>query len=155
MTLLDVLKWIIENWQVIVAAAAACILAYSQIKKFMKLSDEQKKEKALELIRGAALSLMANAEAIFKGETGEIKKSECYHQICAEFPWIAELVSFEQFSQIIDDTMDKFNEYMDNPVAKANITGVLDLEDLRNGILSDIAPGLSINEKEDSGLITD
>ena len=68
MTLLDVLKWIIENWQVIVAAAAACILAYSQIKKFMKLSDEQKKEKALELIRGAALSLMANAEAIFKGD---------------------------------------------------------------------------------------
>lgn len=78
-------------------ACAAGLAAY----RFASLPREKQIEQVTKWLLGA----VTRAEIEYGGGTGRIKLSEVYRCFCEEMPWIAKVMTFETFSNLVDDAL--------------------------------------------------
>lgn len=97
------MDFIIENWYMFVIAICVIAAIIFAVVKFCKKSGKEKYEQ----IRGWLLQAVILAEQKYGAGTGRMKLSVVYDSFCTALPWIAKVISFEQFSEYVDEALDE------------------------------------------------
>lgn len=117
---MSVANFIQEYWFLIVAAIA--IVSVVSIKAyiwFKKPGNEQ-----LEQVKQWLIYAVAKAEAELGSGTGQIKLRYVYNMFIAKFPAIALFLTFEEFSNLVDEALQELQELIDkNSSIEALIKG--------------------------------
>lgn len=114
------MEFIINYWYIIVAVIAALVVAGVAIYRYFGLpSDAQ-----LAKVREWLLWAVTEAEKELGGGTGKLKLRQVYDLFVTRFPWLAKIVSFELFSDMVDDALDEMREMLaNNQAVKALVNG--------------------------------
>lgn len=118
------LQAINDNWGTIIIIIGLALLLIEKIKKYLKLSKEQKIEIALEGVKQEMLKLMSDAEIQWKDykKSGQIKKSQVIKEIYTDFPELKRYMSedelIEKIEKIIDDNMKELDIAINDMDAK-------------------------------------
>ena len=118
------MKFITENWFVIVALAAVAGATGYAVYAFVKMPSDRQLNKVREWL----LYAVTKAEKELGGGTGQIKLRYVYDMFVARFAWLAKVISFEMFSMMVDEALDKMKSTLEQNKA---------MQELVNGILND------------------
>lgn len=100
------MEWLIENWYLLIAAAAGIAVLITGVIAFIKLPPAVQKKNILNWLLGA----VTLAEAKFGSGTGELKLREVYDKFIQRFPLVSKLISFDTFSGLVDDALETMRE---------------------------------------------
>ena len=95
------MKWLIDNWSLLVVILAALVIAFLWFRKFTKLPSDEQQDK----IKQWLLFAVMMAEKEYKEGTGRLKLAHVYSLFLDKFPTIAPVVSFELFSKWVDEVL--------------------------------------------------
>ena len=104
------MNFIINNWYIILAAFAILAAAGIAVYRYFNLPSEAQLAKVREWLLWA----VTEAEKELGGGTGKLKLRQVYDLFVTRFPWLAKVVSFELFSDMVDDALDEMREMLQN-----------------------------------------
>lgn len=107
------MKFIIDNWGVIVGLAAVAAAGGYAVYTFLKMPSD----KQLNKVREWLLYAVTTAEKELGGGTGQIKLRYVYDMFVARFTWMAKILSFEAFSMMVDEALDKMKDMIEKNTA--------------------------------------
>lgn len=114
------MNWLTEYWWLIVVIVAAGTVGGTAIYSFIKLPNS----KQIEAVKEWLLYWVLQAEAALGGGTGKIKLSMVYDAFVQRFPWLAKMVSFETFSLMVDEVLEKMRSMLQsNPALLETVKG--------------------------------
>ena len=112
------LKLIEENWTLIITLIGLILGIYTKIKKYIKLSREEKINIALEQVKSSMLSLVVEAEKEYKSDTGKLKRSKVLNEIYTKYPELKDVIKQEELEKELDDlikeSLEKMKEMLEN-----------------------------------------
>ena len=113
---------LIENWYIIVALLAGleCIIYAGY--RFLKLPTKAQAAK----VKAWLLWAVTNAEKELGGGTGKLKLRQVYDLFVQRFPAVAMAVSFDTFSQWVDDALTEMRKMLVENKAAAELVGGVD-----------------------------
>ena len=85
----------------IILLIAIVIVAIVRAKNFSTLPREEQ----FEQIKGWLLGAVTLAEAQYGSGTGKIKLSVVYDAFVEKLPWLAQIISFDRFGELVDDAL--------------------------------------------------
>ena len=88
------MKFIVENWFVIVAIAAS--------------------DKQLNKVREWLLYAVTKAEKELGAGTGKLKLRYVYDMFVARFEWLAKVITFDMFSMMVDEALEQMRTMLDS-----------------------------------------
>jgi len=97
------MNFITENWFVLVAFAAVAAAGGYAAYAFVRMPSDKQMEKVREWL----LYAVTKAEKELGGGTGQIKLRYVYDMFVARFTWLAQVISFEMFSMMVDEALEK------------------------------------------------
>lgn len=100
------MKFLSENWYIILAGVCALAVLIYLIIKFFKLPRATQLAKVKEWL----LYAVTEAERELGSGTGQLKLRYVYDKFVAKFPYLVQFVSFEMFSKLVDEVLVKFKE---------------------------------------------
>lgn len=95
------MKWVIDNWSLLVVLACAMVAVFIYVKKFANMPTEEQIKKVKEWLLWAVIQ----AEKDLGGGTGAIKLRYVYDLFVTTFPDVAKIISFELFSKWVDEVL--------------------------------------------------
>lgn len=104
------MKFIVENWFVIVAVVAAGGSIGYAIYFFSKMPSD----KQLNKVREWLLYAVTRAEKELGAGTGRLKLRYVYDMFMARFEWLAKVVTFDMFSLMVDEALEKMRLMLDS-----------------------------------------
>lgn len=104
------MKFIVENWFVIVAVVAAGGSIGYAIYFFSKMPSD----KQLNKVREWLLYAVTRAEKELGAGTGKLKLRYVYDMFMARFEWLAKVVTFDMFSLMVDEALEKMRLMLDS-----------------------------------------
>ena len=117
------MKWLVENWYLIVAAlaliGAAAIVAY----RFLGQPSEKQVAKIKEWLIWACIE----AERALQSGTGQLKLREVWNLFCAvpAFGWVARIISFDTFSGWVTEALATVKRMLvENPRLASYVYGI-------------------------------
>jgi len=117
---MDAITYLAENWAILAVAVIAIVLGVIYAYRFVKLPPEQQLDKVQQWLLWAVVS----AERELGGGTGELKLRSVYDLFVARFPWLAKLISFECFADMVDDALSEMETLLaENKDIHAFVTG--------------------------------
>lgn len=109
---MDIIELIIKNMGLIIGTIILIALVGLTIKEFIELG----KEKQLEKVKEWLLYACIMAEKKLGGGTGKVKLRYVYDLFVEKFSFLKLLVTFEQFSEMVDEALVKMREMLEkNP----------------------------------------
>lgn len=99
----NIIDTAIDYGWIIFAAAVVLVIVVIGIIKFFRTPREEQLKKVREWLLLAVIT----AEQKFGSETGVIKLRFVYDLFVSKFPWIAKILSFDKFSELVDEALDK------------------------------------------------
>lgn len=102
------LEFLITYWWLLVIAAIIIAVAGYAIYIFIKTPSNAQVIKVKEWLLWA----VAEAERELGSGTGQLKLRYVYDMFIVKFPSVAKLLSFEAFSLMVDEVLDKFRELL-------------------------------------------
>lgn len=90
----QILEWVMIVILVILFCGAPLVM-------FFKKSEEQRIEALREWLKYA----VTYAEKALGSGTGQLKLREVYNMALSQFPWLPKLISFEMFSDYVDEAL--------------------------------------------------
>ena len=107
--------WTASALAVVLLLCAACL--------FVSLAKVPGREQ-LDKVREWLLWAVTEAEKELGDGTGKLKLRQVYDLFVVRFPWMAKAVSFELFSDLVDDALDEMREMLrSNKAVKALVDG--------------------------------
>lgn len=114
------MKFIIEYWYIIVGFAAVVAAAGITIYRYFGLP----RGTQLKKVREWLLLAVTRAEKELGGGTGKLKLRTVYDAFLTKFPWLAPFVSFNRFSDLVDDALEEMKKMLEeNKAVKALVNG--------------------------------
>ena len=114
------MKFITENWFVIVALTAIGGSIGYAIYTFCKMPSE----KQLSKVREWLLYAVTTAEKELGAGTGKIKLRYVYDMFVARFDWLAKVITFDMFSMMVDDALEQMKTMLEeNEAAQKFVAG--------------------------------
>lgn len=112
------MDFIANYWMIILlGVAVVAVVGYSAYTFFKMPSDAQYAQ-----IKEWLLYAVAQAEKELGGGTGQLKLRYVYDMFIAKFNYLAKVISFEAFSLMVDEVLDKFRALLEsNQAVKAYI----------------------------------
>ena len=104
------MEFIIENWYTIIAILAIVFAVGYMIYRFIKKPTSEQ----LNQVREWLLWAVTNAEKELGGGTGKLKLRQVYDLFVVRFPWIAKVMPFTLFSELVDDALIEMRELLDS-----------------------------------------
>lgn len=104
------MKFIVENWFVIVAVVAAGGSIGYAIYFFSKMPSD----KQLNKVREWLLYAVTRAEKELGAGTGKLKLRYVYDMFMARFEWLAKVVTFDMFGLMVDEALEKMRLMLDS-----------------------------------------
>lgn len=101
-----ILKFINDNWFLILAAISIVSVVSVKIYKWFKKPTSEQMRQVQEWL----LYAVAKAEEILGSGTGELKLRYVYDMFLVKFPVIAIFISFDDFSIMVEKALQKFEE---------------------------------------------
>lgn len=95
------MEFIVSNWYIIVAILVCVIVAAMCLYRFAGLPTKEQLEKVREWLLWA----VTRAEKELGSGTGQLKLREVYDLFIQRFPVTAMLISFNKFSDMVDDAL--------------------------------------------------
>lgn len=95
------MNWLIDNWYLLASLLVVVFAGVVIAIRFFNLPTETQMKKVVEWLKYA----VTEAEKALKGGTGQLKLAMVYDMFVAKFPWIAKLISFESFSNLVDQAL--------------------------------------------------
>lgn len=104
-------------WLILLIVAATATIVYS-VYTFVKMPSTVQIDKVKEWL----LYAVTEAEKELGSGTGQIKLRYVYDKFIAKFPFLVKSFSFESFSILVDEVLDKFRELLKtNPQLKSYV----------------------------------
>lgn len=103
------MKWICENWSLLVVILAFCTVGLHCYKKFSGLPSEQQLNK----IRQWLLFAVLEAEKIYSSGSGQAKLAYVYNLFIERFPALAPTIPFAVFSQMVDEVLEQMRHLLE------------------------------------------
>jgi hypothetical protein len=100
--------FLIDNWYVLLAFAALLIAGIFIIVRFFN----QPSEKQIAALKEWLLYAVTMAEKDLGSGTGKLKLRQVYDLFLIRFPWMAKVISFEQFSFYVDEALEQMKEML-------------------------------------------
>ena len=111
--------FIIENLDVIIGIVCLIAVFGFSIYKFIQLGKEQQLEKIQEWL----LFAVTQAEKELGNNTGQLKLRMVYGQFIDKFKFIALLITFEEFSEMVDNALDIMRAMLSSNEAVKQLVG--------------------------------
>ena len=114
------MEFIITYWYIILAVIAILVMAGVAVYRYLGLPREEQLAKVREWLLWA----VTGAEKELGGGTGKLKLRQVYDLFVMRFPWLVRVVSFELFSDMVDDALDEMRGMLQtNTAVKALVEG--------------------------------
>ncbi len=114
------MEFLIENWYLLLAAAAIIVVSGVSVYTFLKKPTSEQ----LAAVKEWLLYAVIEAEKKLGGGTGQVKLRYVYDMFVGKFGVVAELISFELFSNLVDEALEKMREMLkSNEAVKAYVNG--------------------------------
>lgn len=110
------MNFLLENWFLIIVAIAVLTVSGYTLYCFIKMP----KDNQLKQLREWLLYAVAKAERELGSGTGQLKLRYVYDMFILRFGALAKIISFEAFSLMVDEALDKFREMLASNTAVAN-----------------------------------
>ena len=107
------MEFIVNHWYLIVALVAIIVVAIALVVKFFNLPTEAQLSKVKEWLVYACME----AEKALGEKTGKLKLRMVYDMFLTKFPWLAKVITFEKFSNMVDEALEKFKKMLESNVA--------------------------------------
>ena len=104
------MKYIVENWFVIVGLIAVLAAGGYAVYVFVKMPSDKQLNKAREWL----LYAVTKAEKELGGGTGQIKLRYVYDMFVARFVWLARVISLEAFSMMVDEALERMKKMLES-----------------------------------------
>lgn len=104
------MNYITEYWFVLVGLMAVVAAGGYAIYVFVKMPSDKQLSKVKEWM----LYAVTKAEKELGGGTGQIKLRYVYDMFVARFTWLAKTISFEMFSMMVDEALDKMKTMLES-----------------------------------------
>lgn len=119
------MEFISENWTFIVLAIAAIAVGVVFAIRFFKSSKEEQMKK----IREWLVYATTIAEKELGGGTGQLKLRQVYDMFVSKFTWLAKVISFDKFSELVDEALGDMNKLLQtNTAVSAFVNGSVESE---------------------------
>lgn len=116
------METLINNWYIIVGLLAVGMAAGVAVYCFIKKPTEEQLNNVREWLLGA----VTNAEKELGGGTGQLKLRQVYDLFVVRFPWLAKIISFMTFSDLVDEALEKMRVLLaQNEAVQEYVAGVL------------------------------
>lgn len=120
MNTLTAAEFIHEYWYLVIAIIAIISMASITIYNWFKLPNNEQ----IEQVKQWLLYAVAKAEKELGSGTGQIKLRYVYNMFIAKFPAIALFLTFEEFSNLVEEALQELQELIDkNSSIEALIKG--------------------------------
>lgn len=114
------MDFVIEYWYIIVAGAAVGVALSYAIDHFFR----QPTEEQLDKVREWLLWAVTEAERELGGGTGQLKLRQVYDLFVTRFGWLAKVVSFDTFSDLVDEALVDMRDMLaKNEAVAAHVEG--------------------------------
>lgn len=107
------MEFIINNWYIILVVTAVLVMAAVAVYRYLGLPREEQLAKVREWLLWA----VTGAEKELGGGTGQLKLRQVYDLFVMRFPWLVRVVSFDQFSDMVDDALEEMRSMLQNNAA--------------------------------------
>ena len=104
------MEFITENWALIVALVAAITAGVVAGIKFYNMPTDKQLSKVKEWL----LYAVTMAEKELGGGTGKLKLRYVYDLFLTKFSWLARLITFEQFSVLVDEALEEMKKLLES-----------------------------------------
>ena len=112
------MKWLIENWYLIIGFVAIGVVVGFKSKKWI----EQPTNEQINSIKKWLLYAVTEAEATLGEKTGQLKLHMVYDMAIAKFDWLA-FIPFETFSLWVDEALVEMKDMLKNEKINALVVG--------------------------------
>lgn len=113
-------EFLIAYWWLLIIAVAVFAVAGYAVYVFVKMPSNSQITKVKEWLLWA----VTKAERELGSGTGQLKLRYVYDMFIVKFPSIAKVISFEAFSLMVDEVLEKFRDLLDKNQSLQNyITG--------------------------------
>lgn len=102
------MEFIMNNWYVILAAMAVSAVGCVLVVRFFK----QPRAEQVSKVKKWLLVAVQEAEERFGAGTGQTKLRFVYDLFTAKFPTVAKIITFETFSEWVDEALDTVEEWL-------------------------------------------
>ena len=102
------MEWIVNNWATLVTLIIFVIFMVTATIQFHYKPTEEKIAKFKEWL----LFIVAEAEKELGSGTGQLKLRYVYDQALSQFPALTMAISFEKFSEYVDEALEKFKNML-------------------------------------------
>ena len=106
----NVIKYIIDNWYLIVGAISILAVAVIAIIEFFKKPTSEQ----IEAVKSWLLWAVCEAERALGSGTGKLKLRYVYDMFIEKFPYVAKFLSFEQFSMYVDEALEEMKKLIES-----------------------------------------
>lgn len=113
------MTFLMENWYIFIALMAVATTIGICIGRFLKLPNSVQVEKVKQWLLWA----VTQAEAELGSGTGKLKLRQVYDMFVQRFPAIAMAVSFDTFSQWVDEALEDMRDMLKQNQAVKNLVG--------------------------------
>ena len=111
------MDFIVNNWFLIIALVAVLGVSIYAVVKFFNLPTKEQLTKIKEWLVYACME----AEKELGGKTGQLKLRLVYDKFLEKFEWLAKVITFEQFSKMVDESLEKLKHLLKTNQAVKNI----------------------------------
>ena len=114
------MEFFAQNWFLMVASLAVTLMCIWIVVDFSR----QPKEEQIEKVREWLLVAVTFAEQKYGSSTGQLKLRYVYDLFIQRFPAIAKVISFDFFSDLVDEALKEMRKMLENNKAiKAIVEG--------------------------------
>lgn len=106
-----------SNAMLVIIAATIIVLAIVGIYNFTQLTKKEQLAKVKEWL----LYAVVMAEKELGAGTGKLKLRYVYDLFLTQFSWLADFVTFETFSKLVDEALEEMKRLLENNEAVQNI----------------------------------
>ena len=114
------MEFIITYWYIILAVIAILVMAGVAVYRYLGLPREEQLAKVREWLLWA----VTGAEKELGGGMGKLKLRQVYDLFVMRFPWLVRVVSFDLFSDMVDDALEEMRSMLQtNTAVKVLVKG--------------------------------
>lgn len=114
------MEFFIDYWYIFVALVACVVAAGVLVYRFFKIPSEEQLNNVREWLVGE----VTKAEKELGSGTGQLKLRQVYDAFLVRFPWLARIITFNTFSELVDDALDIMREMLAKNMAVQAYVGV-------------------------------
>ena len=103
------MKFFIDNWMLLVALVAVLVSTGISIYSFYKKPTTEQ----LQSVKEWLLFAVTEAEKKLGGGTGQLKLRFVYDMFVEKFPYTSDLISFETFSDLVDEALERMKAMLE------------------------------------------